>query len=565
MARKLLPLAVVVALAAVACAEPPNPDVDFGSGTRFVPFVADSLNNSGLHPSVVIDGAGLPVVTYFGFEEEVAEGDFPQTRPVGAPTLPGVLTATVSEDGIWTRGATAIAAQIPSVGVAFAPAFDDAIADLTPEEVTGLRSVVDGDTLHVVWGSADGVFYAAGSSNPGSTQQFELQRVTTTPPVGPSIVVGADGTPVIAYSTSTSAAASIEVATPEGEGWAIETVATVAGCETCRTAAAVAGGFPVVAWTDGGDGVGIARRVGSTWLATDVAGSGGQGLAAAATAEGVALSFYDGEQVVLATGPAAGPFDAAPIGPVAPDSATDEGAGTSVAAGAGEDGSLAVAWFDAEEGVTLVTGGGPENIAPVETEPDTSNGAMPSVAIAPEEGTIFLAWYDPLNQDLLLGEYGDVQGLAIADPSPEPSGPPVSVGVCTEAEDGAVEIVARGLAFDFTCVEVPAGEPITVLFDNQDEATQHNIAIYPDQADLANFVFRGETFPGVDSREYAVDPLDEADYYFQCDVHPDMNGTWSALEGGGGGDGGGETGATGATGTATGATGGTGATGATGG
>ena len=47
MPRKLLPLAFVLALVAAACAEPPTADIEFGSGLRFVPMVADSLNNVG--------------------------------------------------------------------------------------------------------------------------------------------------------------------------------------------------------------------------------------------------------------------------------------------------------------------------------------------------------------------------------------------------------------------------------------------------------------------------------------------------------------------------------------
>jgi hypothetical protein len=160
MVRKLLPLALLLALATAACAEPPNPEIEFGSGTQFVPFVADSLNNAGIDPSMVVGEDGLPVITYFGFEEQTAEGELPDARPVDAPTLPGVLMTTANRDGIWTRGAMAIESQIPSVNVPFNPAFEPTVADLTAGNLTGLQVVADGTTLHAVWGSGDGLYYA---------------------------------------------------------------------------------------------------------------------------------------------------------------------------------------------------------------------------------------------------------------------------------------------------------------------------------------------------------------------------------------------------------------------
>ena len=74
-AKKLVRLAFVLALISAACSEPPAPAVDVGSGVRFLPEVADSLNDAGRYSSVVTDEAGLPVVAYFGFEEVPEEGE----------------------------------------------------------------------------------------------------------------------------------------------------------------------------------------------------------------------------------------------------------------------------------------------------------------------------------------------------------------------------------------------------------------------------------------------------------------------------------------------------------
>ena len=102
----------------------------------------------------------------------------------------------------------------------------------------------------------------------------------------------------------------------------------------------------------------------------------------------------------------------------------------------------------------------------------------------------------------------------------------------TEQTDGGggdgVTVVAQDIAFDQTEFSIPAGEEATVTLDNQDAGIDHNIAIYANQEDgiaKSNSLFAGEIFAGADSRDYAVGPLDAGDYYFQCDVHPNMNGT----------------------------------------
>ena len=150
--------------------------------------LADAIEKTlaGSHEARPVDPDERPIVSYFAFEERTAEGVLPQSRPVGAPSIPGVLMSTVSEDGIWTRGAMALEGAIPNVQVPFTPGFDPAIVDLTAENVTGLDVVTDGDRFHAVWGSADGTFYATGSTDPNATEQVEISQVTRTPPVGPS-------------------------------------------------------------------------------------------------------------------------------------------------------------------------------------------------------------------------------------------------------------------------------------------------------------------------------------------------------------------------------------------
>jgi plastocyanin len=562
MSRKLLALAAVLAIGAAACAEPPNPEPDFGSGVRFVPLVADPLNNAGLDPSLVLTEEGLPIVGYFAFPEEVPEGGLVQTRPVTAPSIPGVLAATVNDEGVWTRGALALQEEIPNVDVAFNPGFERTVGDLTAANVTGLRVVLAGDTLHAVWGARNGLFYGTGSADPSSSTPFAIERVSRTPPVGLSLAVDG-GTPWIGYYTSASEAASVIAAMKGPNGWETQGIAQAPGCETCRTAVMAGDAGVAVAYAAAGGGVEIATNDGeSGWTSFDVASSGGEGLAGAATADGFALSFYADGAATIATG-TPGDFESRPAGQVAEGTTEAPGATTSIAVD--EDGTLWVAWVDAEAGVAFASGD--REVEAIDTGDDTAGGAMPSVAVTPDGSAAYLSWYDTENEDLLVGAYGELEGLAIAEPSPEPPPPePEGPGTteCTEVQDGTIEIVASSLQFNTRCIRALAGEPFTIHFTNEDP-DQHNVSVYPTADDLQNPIVQEAPFNGPADASYEVPALEVGQNYFQCDVHPTtMNGIVDVVEalGGDGGEGG--TGATGATG-ATGGTGGTGTSGATGG
>ncbi|HEX6230368.1 MAG TPA: cupredoxin domain-containing protein [Actinomycetota bacterium] len=556
MTRKLLPLALVLGSVAAACAEPPNAQIDFGSGTRFVPLVADSLNDAGVDPSIVVDRDGRPVVAYFGFPEEVPEGELQAARPVGAPSIPGVLMATASEEGLWTRGAVALEQQIPNVQVPFNPAFEPSVADLTKDSVTGLQIVAAPEDFHAVWGSADGLFYATGSLAADAGSPVEVTRVSDTPPVGPSIAVDGDGTPWVAFYTSTSTAASVELATPSGDRWSVETVADAGGCDTCRTAV-VAGRDVGVAYSDGGSGVSFAMNDGENgWVSTQVVGEGGQGLSGAAMADGFALAYYADGVVGVATG-VPGAFESRPASEVAAGSETSDGAGTSIALD--DQGALWLAWHDAGTGVGFATGDG-QDFAPIDTGADTSDGTMPSVAVTPDGAIAYVAWYDPGTQDLLVGAYGDLTGLAIAGrpggESPAPTGPTGATGPTTappapcEPDGTALSVVApvgaSATGFDTECLAVPAGEPFTIAFDNQDAGIQHNVAIFsadPLEDPAAETFFQGEIITGVAQVTYEVDALEAGTWFFRCDIHPTtMTGTFVVGSGGGGAGDGGEDG-----------------------
>ncbi|MFB3739217.1 MAG: hypothetical protein ACE14W_09690, partial [Candidatus Velamenicoccus archaeovorus] len=166
MSKRWLSFAFVLGLLAAACSNPPEASVVFGSGTSFVPQVADFQDDVGLDPSVATDAQGTPYVAYFGFPEQLAEGEVPIPRPIGAPSVPSVDLVSVS-DGVWTRGAVAMEAAIPNVDVAFGPAEVPQLKKLTPDNANGTSIATDdAGGLHVAWTDGHGVWYAG---NPGGS------------------------------------------------------------------------------------------------------------------------------------------------------------------------------------------------------------------------------------------------------------------------------------------------------------------------------------------------------------------------------------------------------------
>jgi plastocyanin len=88
--------------------------------------------------------------------------------------------------------------------------------------------------------------------------------------------------------------------------------------------------------------------------------------------------------------------------------------------------------------------------------------------------------------------------------------------------DGVVELSADNLEYDASVIQASAGEAFTIRFTNNDSAP-HNVAIYTEEGgtEIANSdpINQGEIL------EVQVPAQDAGTYYFQCDIHPDMNGT----------------------------------------
>ena len=91
-----------------------------------------------------------------------------------------------------------------------------------------------------------------------------------------------------------------------------------------------------------------------------------------------------------------------------------------------------------------------------------------------------------------------------------------------EGEGTGLSIAAQQLQFNSDEITIPADEEAVLEFANED-TVDHNVAIYEEQGGEDLFV--GDVVGGGDSTSYPVPPLKKGEYYFQCDLHPGMNGT----------------------------------------
>lgn len=99
---------------------------------------------------------------------------------------------------------------------------------------------------------------------------------------------------------------------------------------------------------------------------------------------------------------------------------------------------------------------------------------------------------------------------------------------CTPSPDAAITVCAfDDQRFVPSSLTVSAGETIGLAFENEDEGVPHNVAVYEDDS-AAQSLFVGDLVEGPTSVTYDVPALEPGEYYFRCDVHPQMNGTLEA-------------------------------------
>jgi plastocyanin len=89
----------------------------------------------------------------------------------------------------------------------------------------------------------------------------------------------------------------------------------------------------------------------------------------------------------------------------------------------------------------------------------------------------------------------------------------------------ALSITALDGKFNKDCLAAPANQGFSIDFDNLDRGIPHNVAIYEDQTAQKMF-FKGELIEGPNKITYSVPALPAGKFFFRCDPHPDMNGTF---------------------------------------
>lgn len=94
---------------------------------------------------------------------------------------------------------------------------------------------------------------------------------------------------------------------------------------------------------------------------------------------------------------------------------------------------------------------------------------------------------------------------------------------CTEPIDGVLSVSAESLVFDTTCLALQAGQPVTIAFENLD-TQPHNVAMYTDSSKTTQ-LYAGEIIEGGESISYEIPALAAGTFYFDCTVHPGMNGS----------------------------------------
>ncbi len=328
--KRLLILTCAAALISGACSNPPEAQVNFGEGKEFVPYVADHLDDAGLGNAVALDKDGVPYVSYFIFPAVLEEGAIPIPRPIGAPFITtggddpkdaaAVGIASVSDDGVWTRGAAAQPIDSPAgINVPYAPGHGRRPRRRDGREHERHRHRVDANGgKHVVWAGRDGIWYATGTASfTGSATAIEewTPPLAHAGPLGrPSVTVDEGGQPWVAYAIDSPGGQDIRVATTDGTKWTAETAASIEGCLGCRDSGpapiAVDAGGPLVIYVDGvGRAVMAARQTGDTWTTEAVqTGVSASGLSVAVDANGVPwVTYYTGDGAVnLATTSGAG-------------------------------------------------------------------------------------------------------------------------------------------------------------------------------------------------------------------------------------------------------------------
>ncbi len=89
-----------------------------------------------------------------------------------------------------------------------------------------------------------------------------------------------------------------------------------------------------------------------------------------------------------------------------------------------------------------------------------------------------------------------------------------------------LKLVAKNSKFDKKSLATIAMADVVLTLDNRDAGTLHNFAVYR-TGDGKDKVYGGDLFAGKKSVEYRFRSPEQGVYYFRCDAHPEMKGTFT--------------------------------------
>ena len=166
--------------------------------------------------------------------------------------------------------------------------------------------------------------------------------------------------------------------------------------------------------------------------------------------------------------------------------------------------------------------------------PGSTDGQTPSLSLT-SDGKVAIAFFSSTDADLAVA-LPATGSLTLAHPlptnqqptvSPQPTGSSSGPPPCSPSGT-ALQVAAQGIAFDQTCMAAPANTAFTIAFDNKDAGVPHNVDIYsaapPGGSHLGGAAGPADVVTGPGTTTYDVGPLQPGTYYFQCDIHPTMNG-----------------------------------------
>jgi plastocyanin len=499
--RKLWLFPLVLGLLATACAPPGPPDLPISASSRWFSSTVDSYLNAGPSASIAVDAQGLPHLAYLSLNQKLPKGVLPPARPVTLPEIPAIMTADLTKTNLWQHG-DVIATQQVTKPLRLKPT--DQVALTVGKSGNEDVAFTEGGELKYSTASSGGSFGTP-------------EKITKTRAVRLSIAAAPNGRPWVAWLEGRS----VKAAAKSGKKWKVETVARLATAAAAPDRVDVRSGSngTWIAYSDpSGRGPMVAQNTGGGWATQPVdPGGGGYGISLAVDSSGNPhMAYYtkSGEVRVWSFGGRVA--SAAPTG-------TGPNPGWSASIGLDGKGTEYVAWYDASKNdlhLASSSGSGFKEL-PVT---GTMNDELPEVAVPSDGSKVYVASYDKVNLDLLMGTYvvTGTPNLALAEVPPTTSAtttPSAPAAQCSPS-GATVSVIAQNIAFASKCYAAPSGQAFTISFDNKDSGTQHNFDVYTSQGGSHLFgASTSQLVTGPGTTSYKVTPQKPGTYYFQCDVH----------------------------------------------